>query len=334
MRKQLLNFALIGTGRIGKIHAAHLTALHEVKLKWVCDIDAAAAQQTADAYNTSTTTIEVALHDPEVDAVVIATPTTTHANWIIAAAKAGKAIFCEKPIDLTIERTRECLALVNKLGIPMTVGFNRRFDPHFQSLLERVRQNEIGTITQLIITSRDPAPPSLDYLKESGGIFKDMSIHDFDTARWILGEEPIRLFATASCMQSTEIAALGDYEQTMIVLETPSGKLCHINNNRYSSYGYDQRIEVHGSKGRLVADNPKITTVEMATSSGIMTDKVLPFFLERYRESYKREMEAFVASLLLGETPKVTPEEGLRALLLAEAALLSLKNRQIIDLKT
>jgi myo-inositol 2-dehydrogenase/D-chiro-inositol 1-dehydrogenase len=265
--------------------------------------------------------------------VVIASSTDTHADLAIAAARAGKAIFCEKPIDLSLKRVDACLAAVKKAKVPMFVGFNRRFDPSFAALKLRIARGEIGNVEQVIISSRDPGLPPLAYLKVSGGQFRDMTIHDFDMARWLLGEEPVELFAYGSCLVDPAVAKVGDTDSAMIVMKTASGKLCHINNSRRAIYGYDQRLEVHGSKGRLMAGNRTETTVELADVTAVKTDRPLYFFLERYADAYRAELAAFVGAVENRKPMPVGAEDGRRAIVLAEAAVKSLKTGRPVALK-
>lgn len=244
------------------------------------------------------------------------------------ASRAGKAIFCEKPIDLSLARVDACLAAVRKARVPMMVGFNRRFDPSFAALQGRIAAGEIGAVEQVIISSRDPGLPPLGYLKVSGGQFRDMTIHDFDMARWLLGEEPVEVYATGSVLVDPAVGRIGDIDSAMVVMRTRSGRLCHINNSRRASYGYDQRIEVHGSKGRLMAGNRVPTTVELADGAAVSTDKPLHFFLERYAEAYRIELAAFIEAVRKRKRMPVGAADGRQALLLAEAALRSLRTRR------
>jgi myo-inositol 2-dehydrogenase/D-chiro-inositol 1-dehydrogenase len=321
----MLRFAQFGAGRIGAIHAANLAAMGETQLLYVVDVNADAARTLAVRHGARVAGVDAALGDPNVDAVIIASSTDTHADLAIAAARAGKAIFCEKPIDLSLKRVDACLAAVTKAKVPMFVGFNRRFDPSFAALHARIGRGQIGNVEQVIISSRDPGLPPIGYLKVSGGQFRDMTIHDFDMARWLLGEEPIELFAYGSCLVDPAVAKVGDTDSAMVVMRTESGKLCHINNSRRASYGYDQRIEVHGSKGRLLAGNRTPTTVELADESAVTTDKPLYFFLERYAEAYRAELAAFVDAVINRKPLPVTAQDGRQAIVLAEAAVKSLK---------
>jgi len=329
----MINIAQFGAGRIGLIHAANLAASGEAKLLHIVDVNAAAAKAIGDKYGAQVSDVKTALADPRVQAVIIASSTDTHADLAVKAAKAGKAIFCEKPIDLSLKKVDQCLAEVEKTRVPMFVGFNRRFDPSFRALHNRLSAGEIGLVEQVIITSRDPSLPPMSYLKVSGGQFRDMTIHDFDMARWLLGEEPVEVFATGSALVDPQVGKVGDIDSAMVIMRTASGRLCHINNSRRASYGYDQRIEVHGSKGRLMAGNHAPTSVELANEQSISTDKPLYFFLERYAEAYKAELAAFLAALKGKKRMPVGAEDGRQALVLAEAALASLKSKEAVKVK-
>lgn len=321
----MITFAQFGAGRIGAIHAANVAASSKARLRYVVDVNQSAAAALASKHGARVANVGTALGDPEVDAVIIASSTDTHADLAIAAAKAGKAIFCEKPIDLSLKRVDACLAAVKKAKVPMLVGFNRRFDPSFAALRQRILDGAIGAVEQVIVTSRDPGPPPVAYLKVSGGQFRDMTIHDFDMARWLLGEEPSEIFAYGSCLVDPEIAKVGDTDSVMIVMKTKSGKLAHINNSRRAAYGYDQRIEVHGAKGRLLAANRTATTVEQADATNVSADKPLRFFLERYADAYRIELAAFLDALENDRPMPASAEDGRRALVLAEAATKSLR---------
>ncbi len=329
----MLRFAQFGAGRIGAIHAANLASLRDTALLHVVDVNADAARTLADRHGARVATVAEALADPAVDAVIIASSTDTHADLAIAAAKAGKAIFCEKPIDLSLKRVDACLAAVKKARVPMFVGFNRRFDPTFANLHARIGKGEVGAVEQVIISSRDPGLPPISYLKVSGGQFRDMTIHDFDMARWLLGEEPIELFAYGSCLVDPAVGKIGDTDSVMVLMKTASGKLAHINNSRRASYGYDQRLEVHGAKGRLLAGNRTATTVELADAGAVTSDKPLYFFLERYADAYRAELTAFVDAVQNKKPMPVGAEDGRQAIVLAEAAVKSLKTGRPVKLK-
>ncbi|MBM3504196.1 MAG: inositol 2-dehydrogenase [Alphaproteobacteria bacterium] len=326
----MLQFAQFGAGRIGAIHAANLSASDHARLRYVIDVSAEAAETLAARHGASVADRATALADPAVDAVIIASSTDTHADLAIAAARAGKAIFCEKPIDLSLRRVDACLAAVRKARVPMFVGFNRRFDPSFRTLHERIARGDIGKVEQVIISSRDPGLPPLAYLEVSGGQFRDMTIHDFDMARWLLGEEPVEVAAMGSCLVDPAVAKVGDTDSVMVLLKTASGRLAHINNSRRAAYGYDQRIEVHGVKGRLIAGNHTPTTVELADGRAVSGDKPLYFFLERYAEAYRRELAAFIEAVRRKRPMPVGPEDGRQALVLAEAAVRSLREGKTV----
>jgi myo-inositol 2-dehydrogenase/D-chiro-inositol 1-dehydrogenase len=321
----MITFAQFGAGRIGAIHAANLAASGAARLRYVVDVNPAAAQKLAAHHGAQVADVATALGDPGVDAVIIASSTDTHADLAIAAARAGKAIFCEKPVDLSLKRVDACLAAVKKAGVPMLVGFNRRFDPNFAAVKERIRNGAIGNVEQVIISSRDPGLPPIAYLKVSGGQFRDMTIHDFDMARWLLGEEPVEVYAIGSCLVDPAVAKVGDTDSVMVLMKTASGKLCHINNSRRATYGYDQRIEVHGAKGRLLAGNRVATTVELADASAVTTEKPVYFFLERYADAYCAELAAFVEAVTKNKPMPVGAEDGRQAIVLAEAAVKSLR---------
>jgi myo-inositol 2-dehydrogenase/D-chiro-inositol 1-dehydrogenase len=316
-------FAQFGAGRIGAIHAANIAAHDKAQLRYIVDVSPAAATALAERHGAKVAGREEALADPAVTAVIIASSTDTHADLCIAAARAGKAIFCEKPIDLSLKRVDDCLTVVEKAKVPMLVGFNRRFDPSFRELKSRIDAGAIGSVEQVIISSRDPGLPPLSYLEVSGGQFRDMTIHDFDMARWLLGEEPVEVFAYGSCLVDPAVGAKGDIDSAMVLMRTASGRLCHINNSRRASYGYDQRIEVHGSKGRLIAGNHTPTTVELADGEAVKADKPLHFFLERYTQAYRHELNAFIDAVESKRPPPVVARDGRLALVLAEAALRS-----------
>ena len=320
----MISFCQFGAGRIGRIHAENIARHPEARLVKIVDVDGAAARALAERTGAGIGETAAALEDGSIDAVLIASPTPTHAELVEKAARAGKAVFCEKPLDLDHRRAAASVAVARECGVPLMVGFNRRFDPNFARLHEQLEGGRIGRLEILSITSRDPAPPPYDYVKVSGGLFRDMMIHDFDMARWLLGEEPVELFAAASAKVDPEIGRLGDVDTALVVLRTASGTLCQISNSRRASYGYDQRIEAFGEKGMLAAKNVAESTVEFSGAEGIVGEKPLHFFLERYAEAYRRELDHFVRALAQGRKPMVTGEDGLKALALADAAARSL----------
>ncbi|WP_306714487.1 inositol 2-dehydrogenase [Burkholderia dolosa] len=324
-------FALFGAGRIGKIHAANLARHPGAKLKYVIDRHAPSADALAHAHGAQVADIEHALGDAAVRAVVIASSTDTHADLIVAAANAGKAVFCEKPVDLSIERSRECADVVRRNGVTCMIGFQRRFDPTFAALKARVEHGEIGEPEMLIVTSRDPGAPPLDYLRSSGGIFKDMLIHDFDVFRWILGDEAQTLHATGSCLTDPAVRDAGDLDSTAVTIRTRRGLLCQINTSRRAAYGYDQRFELLGSRGMLQAGNVRATEVSAWSARGIAIDVPEPFFLERYRHAYAAEIAHFVDALRDGAPVRTTIDDGLAALELAEAAIASWQTGCVVE---
>ncbi len=326
----MISFCQFGAGRIGAIHAGNIARHPGARLLHVVDVDANAAARLAKEHGAQASGREAALADPAVDAVLIASSTDTHAELIEAASRAGKAVFCEKPIDLDSKRVAACLAVVEATGTILMVGFNRRFDPHFAKLHRQLRQGRIGKLEMLAITSRDPGPPPLAYIKVSGGMFRDMMIHDLDMARWLLGEEPVEIFAAASCLVDPQIGAAGDVDSAVVTLKTASGTLCQISNSRRASYGYDQRIEAHGEKGMLRAGNILESSLEYSGSDGIVGEKPLHFFLERYDEAYRRELDQFIAAVTGKTAPPTSGADGLRALALADAAVESAKTGRAV----
>lgn len=316
----MLNIGLLGCGRIGQVHGATLAAMRSARAVAVSDFVPEAASALAQHLGAKVMSSDEMLADPGIDAVVIGTPTTTHYDLIHQAAAAGKAIFCEKPIDLSVDRIRACLVAVEAAGVPFMVAFNRRFDPNFAALQKQIADQVIGDVEIVTILSRDPAPPPIGYIKTSGGIFRDMMIHDLDMARFLLGEEPVELTSEGSCLVDPAIGAAGDFDTAVVTLKTASGKLCQISNSRRATYGYDQRIEVHGSKGMLRAHNVLENTVELATGAGLQSAPAQHFFLERYAAAYRAEMAHFVACVASGAPVTPSGADGLRAQILADAA--------------
>jgi myo-inositol 2-dehydrogenase / D-chiro-inositol 1-dehydrogenase len=328
----MINLCQFGAGRIGAIHAANIAGHPAARLAAIVDIDPAAAQRLADRHGATVASRKAALADPAIDAVVIASATDTHAELVEAAARSNKAIFCEKPLDLDLGRATACVAMAKECGATLMVGFNRRFDPNFARLAEQLRAGRIGRLELLHITSRDPAPPPLAYVRVSGGLFRDMMIHDFDMARWLLGEEPVEVFAAGSVLVDPAIGEAGDFDTAVVTLKTKSGALCQISNSRRAAYGYDQRIEAFGALGALFAENVVESTVAFAGAAGIVTDKPLHFFLERYAEAYRRELDHFITALDGGGAPSVGGKDGVKALSLAEAALRSAQSGRPVAL--
>ncbi len=295
----------------------------ELTLKYVVDPNRAAAEALASQTGAAVADFDAVLGDRSVRGVIIASATNAHLDQALLAAAAGKAIFCEKPLDLDLARARKVEPQLSRAT--MFVGFNRRFDPNFAALKTRIESRDIGKLESLNLVSHDPAPPPVSYIRVSGGLFKDMAIHDFDMARWLLGEEPTEVFASASCLVDPAIAEAGDVDTARTLLRTETGRLCVISNTRRSGYGYDQRIEAFGSAGTVRADNVLMSTVSICTERGSASDALQNFFLERYAEAYRREMQHFVEIMQDNRTPAVGYRDAVAALVLAEAAALSVK---------
>lgn len=331
-----INVCLFGAGRMAQSHAETIHRLPGVKLYSIVDPKTDLARQLAARYGAIVYhTPEEALQDKETDAVVIVSTTDTHADLIIASAKAGLPIFCEKPIDLDINRIEACLKVVEECNVPLFVGFNRRFDPSFNALRDRVQNGDVGTVELVTISSRDPMLAAVEFLKRSGGLFRDMMIHDFDMARWLTNDQVVKVYAAGSCMVDPSIASFGDLDTAMVTLHMQSGALCHINNSRRTSYGYDQRIEVFGSKGMLRAHNLAPTTVEYSDHNGIRTDKPYPNFPQRYQKAYEIEIEHFINDVVRsGKKPLVSGEDGRQAILIADAVDQSYRTGKPVELFT
>lgn len=328
----MVRFGLLGCGRIGQVHARSLRGLDGVRVVAVADALPEAARTLAATCGAEVRDVDAILAAADIDAVIIGSPTDAHFDQILAAARHGKAIFCEKPVDMSVDNIRICIDAVEAAKVPFMTGFNRRFDPNFATLRARVRAGDIGAVELVIITSRDPAPPPVSYIARSGGLFRDMMIHDFDMARFLMGEEFIRLHAVGSALVDPEIGAAGDVDTAAVILTTASGRICQISNSRRAAYGYDQRIEVHGVKGMLRAENQLETTVELATKSGFRRDPAQHFFLERYEAAYLAEMRDFVAAVTGSGVPDPGIHDGLMAQILADAATLSRQTGQPVDL--
>lgn len=324
--------ALLGAGRIGKVHARAIASDSRAKLVAVADAVAEAAKAIADAAGCKVSTIDEILADKDVDAVIICTPTNTHADLIERFARAGKAVFCEKPIDLDVARAKACLEVVRETGARVMLGFNRRFDPHFRAVRKAIDDGRIGDVEMVTITSRDPGAPPAEYIKVSGGIFRDMTIHDFDMARFLLGEEIVSVQASASVLVDPKIGELGDYDSASLILTTASGRQAVISNSRRATYGYDQRIEVHGSLGSVAAENQRPVSIEVANKDGYTRPPLHDFFMTRYTEAYAAEIAAFIDSLEQNTPPSPSAEDGLIALRLADAALRAAKEKITVSL--
>ncbi len=326
----MIEVAVFGAGRIGTIHAGNLAKSAGIRLAYVADPNAEAATTLAARLGAQVATVAQIFANDNIRAVLICSSTDTHADLILAAAAAGKQIFCEKPVDLDVVRARACAAAVEKAGVTCMIGFQRRFDPTFSALKARLAAGEIGTPEMLVVTSRDPGAPPIPYIKSSGGIFKDMLIHDFDIFRWILEDEAETVHANASCLTDPAIAGAGDADSTAVTIRTRKGRLCQINTSRRAAYGYDQRFEVLGSAGMLQAGNHAPTEVVASTAANVSRDPPEHFFLERYRAAYAAEMAHFFAVLSGTERLRTTIADGLKALELAEAATTSWREGRIV----
>ena len=330
----MLRTGLLGAGRIAGVHAIAITANPGSTLVAVSDINVAAAQKIADQYGAVVRSNDEIINDPDIDAVLIATSTDTHSDLIEKATAAGKAVLCEKPVDLSLARARACQEAVARTGKPVMIGFNRRFDPNFGELKAALDGGEIGKPELLAITSFDPAPPPVSYVKVSGGLFRDMMIHDFDMANFIMGELPVSVSAIGSSVVDPEIGKAGDVDTAVVTLSYGDGRIAVIKNSRRAVYGYDQRVELLGSGGLLQAQNMLENTVVKSTADGVTGAKPTYFFLERYMPAYTAEWAVFVDAVNSGKPFPVTLEDGVAALVMAEAATLSAKSGSPVRLDT
>jgi myo-inositol 2-dehydrogenase/D-chiro-inositol 1-dehydrogenase len=329
----MVKFAVLGCGRIGRMHAINLARHPRAELAWVFDVAGGAAAAVAEATGArQARDADEALSAKDVDAVLIASSTNTHLDLLERAVEAGKAVLCEKPIDLDLAKVDACWQRIKERNATIMTGFNRRFDPSFRALRDRLQQGEIGKLEQAVITSRDPSPPPVAYIQVSGGMFRDMTIHDFDMARYLMGEI-VSVFAVGANLVEPAIKSAGDIDAAMIILESADGALCHINNSRRCTYGYDQRIEVFGELGMLQAANQRPTSIQAwGAKATEAKDPVLDFFIERYTPAYLAEINHFVDCCERGVTPLAGYREGREALRLADAALESMTSGRAIRL--
>jgi myo-inositol 2-dehydrogenase/D-chiro-inositol 1-dehydrogenase len=310
---------------MGAVHAATIAALPDARLVTIADPDLPRGTALAEDLDAEASAdAHAAITSYAIDAVIVASPTEFHVEYIEAAANAGKAIFCEKPIGMNLEEVERCLETVERAGVSLQIGFHRRFDPSFIEVKAAIDSGRVGDLLQVVLTSRDPETPHAGYIKGSGGLFRDMAIHDFDMARWLLGDEPIEVMAYGSALIDPAIGEAGDIDTAMALLRTERGTLCHINLSRQAPYGYDQRIEVLGNAGMAQAQNRTPASVEIATDAGIESSLPHYWFPERYTEAYAAEIVAFVESASNGTPPAISGEDGRRAQLLAHAATESL----------
>lgn len=331
-----INVAIIGVGRIGSIHFKNLKSNDSVNIKYLCDIAADDSWKKKYEGYTVITDYEEVLSDSSVDAVLICTPTDLHPAMVSAAAKAGKNIFCEKPLGFDMNEILNSYEDVKKSNIIMGVGFNRRFDKNFYRIVEHRQLGNIGEPQVLKITSRDPEPPSIDYVKHSGGLFMDMMIHDFDMARFIPDHEITEVYATGANLIDPAIADTGDIDTAIVTLTYDNGMIGVIDNSRQAVYGYDQRIELFGSKGMAKANNVNDTTTEYYSSEDVQSDKPMFFFLQRYMDAYKSEIEQFISLVEgkeIGDRVLGSYEDGIKAIKLAEAAAKSLRDKKPVKIE-
>jgi len=331
---EIINIALAGLGRIGKIHLKNLARnFSEIRVIAVMDV-IDESRDIAEEFNVPVfvKSFDDLLAVPDLDAVVICSPTDTHADYVIKAAEAGKHIFCEKPMDLSLERVKEVLELVRKSGVRLMLGFNRRFDPEFKKIRSLVESGQVGDPQIVKITSRDPGPPPLSYIKSSGGMFLDMTIHDFDMARYISGKEVKEVYAKAAVKVDPEIGEAGDVDTAVITLTFEDNSMAVIDNCRKAAYGYDQRLEVFGSKGMAQAENNFPNTHKLFTEEGVSGDLPLYFFLERYDASYNQEVREFVDALVSGGDMPVDGKDGLISIALGLAAQKSIQENRPVKI--
>ena len=327
-----VRFGVLGAGRIGQVHARAIASVPGAELVAVADPMAEAARNVADAFGCEVRTVDRIEGSDDIDAAIICSPTDTHADLIERFVRAGKAVFCEKPVDLSVARAKRCLATVEAERGTLMVGFQRRFDPDFRALKRAIDDGRIGEVEMVTLISRDPEPPPYDYIARSGGIFRDMTIHDFDVARWLLGEEVQTVRAAASVLVDPKIGELGDFDSVNVILTTASGRHCTITNTRRATFGYDQRIEVHGSKGAVSAENHRQARIEVANGDGYLRPPLLDFFMTRYATAYAAEIASFVEAVTSGAPTPTTGHDGLMALAIAEAAIRSVADGRAVEL--
>lgn len=330
----MLKIGLLGAGRIGQVHAVNIAGHSGSSLAAVADVNEEAARTLANSFDAEVCPTEAIIADKTIDAVLIASSTDTHSDLIEAATAAGKAVLCEKPVDLALERARRCLLAATATGQPVMVGFNRRFDPSIAALKRAFDDGEIGKAELLSITSFDPAPPPLAYIKVSGGLFRDMTIHDFDIAQWLMGGLPVTVTAKGASIVDPAIGQAGDVDTAVITLTYADGRMAVIKNSRRATYGYDQRMELLGSEGLLQLGNLHETSLQKSTSAGVTGAKPPWFFLERYMPAYAAEWDAFVVAITDKTSVPATLAEGVAALAVAEAATESLRTGLTVELET
>lgn len=328
----MIKIGIIGIGRMGKIHLENLSnKIKDVEVLAVVNPGDEGQEFALDhGIKNVSNNINTIIENPEIDAVVISAPSSTHSEYAIKSAQAGKAIFCEKPIDMSLKKANETISIISELKVPIMIGFNQRFDKNFSKVKDEISKGKIGNLRNLHIISRDPQPPPISYIKNSGGLFKDMTIHDFDMARFIMGCEVIEVFAYGNCLIDSAIGDAGDIDSATVLLKFENNAMATIENSREAKYGYDQRLEVFGSKGVIKVENPLKSDLNILTEAGTKSDRHLNFFMDRYEASYLEEIKCFIDALNSGKPMPVSGEDGLKAMIIAEAANTSLlENRPI-----
>jgi myo-inositol 2-dehydrogenase / D-chiro-inositol 1-dehydrogenase len=322
----MIRFALFGAGFIGTAHAGNIAAHPRAALWYVYDVNTAAAAQLAARHGASVAASPEAIWAAnDVDAVLIASSTNTHADLLLGAIRAGKPIYCEKPIDLDIERVKAVAQAAHRSDLPIFIGFSRRYDPNHRGVWEAVQNGDIGKVELMHLTSRGPQPPPISYVKVSGGQFRDQTIHFFDLAYWITGEAPVEVYATGAALVDPAIGAAGDVDTSMLILKLPSGALCHIDNSRRAAYGYDERIEVFGSEGMVQSERKRRREVTLYSGSKAISDGLHPGWFERIESSFALALDAFIGVLEGNSAPYPSLTDGLRAQMIAEAAVEALR---------
>ena len=328
----MFNVAILGAGRMGQIHGPNAAAHPRLRLKYVVDHSTNMAENLAAACGAEVADYQTVATDPEIDGIIVASSTDTHLDFTLDAAAAGRAVFCEKPLDLDLGKAVAAEAALTAPGVRLFVAFNRRFDPHFQAMKGQIDRGDIGPLESLNIINHDPASPPPDFIPRSGGLFKDFTIHDFDMARWLLAEEPSEVFASASCLVDPEIGRLGDFDTARTILKTASGRLCMISNTRRSGYGYDQRLEAFGAEGMARVDNVPQAQVQTWRESGAASAPIAFAFVDRYSASYRNEMDHFTRILADESPPLAGYHDSVAALRLAEAAGESARSGAVVRL--
>ena len=327
-----IKFAILGMGRIGKVHADTIQANSNAELAAIHDPINNEINSLQKRYSCQQMSLDDITNNDQIKGILICTPTDTHVDLIKRFLYTKKAVFCEKPLDLNLRKVKKLVQLVSESKSQVMLGFNRRFDPHFAKLKAHLTKKEIGVIEQITITSRDPNPPTIEYIKQSGGIFKDMAIHDLDMAVFLADEKIHSITALGSNFVSKKIEQAGDYDTATILMRTISGKQISIINSRRATYGYDQRVEVHGSKGSLKVNNPTLSEIELAKEAGTTKDRLHHFFMTRYIDAYKNQIDYFVDCIKKRSMPKPDSYNGYYAMYLSENALKSAKKCRTVYL--